>query len=193
METEETIALVKYLELNKKKDKLAYIENTSAVDWVSMEMGSSGLYGKRVVESRILSLKLAFEFPEDSYEAKMLRVFKTMAKEAELKREIKAMSAELHAKTKETIENLDGDTAKHLLDLKWIQPLVTNIYAMPVVIIGELVKKINALTQKYKVTFSEVEERRTFAEKKLSGMMDGMKGNDFDMNGLHEFRRLLEG
>ncbi|EHG24937.1 type I restriction-modification system subunit M [Selenomonas noxia] len=193
VETEETIALVKYLELNKKKDKLAYIENTSAVDWVSMEMGSSGLYGKRVVESRILSLKLAFEFPEDSYEAKMLRVFKTMAKEAELKREIKAMSAELHAKTKETIENLDGDTAKHLLDLKWIQPLVTNIYAMPVVIIGELVKKINALTQKYKVTFSEVEERRTFAEKKLSGMMDGMKGNDFDMNGLHEFRRLLEG
>ena len=193
VETEETIALVKYLELNKKKDKLAYIENTSAVDWVSMEMGTSGLYGKRGVESRILSLKLAFEFPEDSYEAKMLRVFKTMGEEAKLRREIKTMAAELHAKTKETIENLDDDTAKHLLDLKWIQPLVTNIYAMPVVIIGELVKKINALTQKYKVTFSEVEERRTFAEKKLSGMMDGMKGNDFDMNGLHEFRRLLEG
>ena len=193
VETAETTALVKYLELNKKKDKLAYIENASVVDWSSMEVGASGLYGKRGVESRILSLKLAFEFPEDSYEAKMLRVFKTMVKEAELKREIKAMSAELHAKTKETIENLDDDTAKHLLDLKWIQPLVTNIYAMPVVIIGELVKKINALTQKYKVTFSEVEERRTFAEKKLSGMMDGMKGNDFDMNGLHEFRRLLEG
>ena len=193
VETEETIALVKYLELNKKKDKLAYIENTSAVDWVSMEMGTSGLYGKRVVESRILSLKLAFEFPEDSYEAKMLRAFKTMAKEAELKREIKAISAELHAKTKETIENLDDDTAKHLLDLKWIQPLVINIYAIPLVIIGELVKKINALTQKYKVTFSEVEERRTSAEKKLSGMMDGMKGNDFDMDGLREFRRLLEG
>ena len=193
VETEETIALVKYLELSKKKDKLAYIENTSAVDWSSIEMGTSGLYSKRGVESRILSLKLAFEFPEDSYEAKMLRVFKTMAKEAGLKREIKAMAAELHAKTKETIENLDDDTANHLLDLKWIQPLVTNIYAMPVVIIGELVKKINALTQKYKVTFSEVEERRTSAEKKLSSMMDGMKGNDFDMNGLHEFRRLLEG
>lgn len=193
VETEETIALIKYLELSKKKDKLAYIENTSAVDWSSIEMGTSGLYSKRGVESRILSLKLAFEFPEDSYEAKMLRVFKTMAKEAGLKREIKAMAAELHAKTKETIENLDDDTANHLLDLKWIQPLVTNIYAMPVVIIGELVKKINALTQKYKVTFSEVEERRTSAEKKLSSMMDGMKGNDFDMNGLHEFRRLLEG
>ena len=118
VETEETTALVKYLELSKKKDKLAYIENASAVDWSSMEKGASGLYGKRAVESRILSLKLAFEFPESSYEEKILRVFKTMGKEAKLRREIKTMAAELHAKTKETIENLDDDTEKHLLDLK---------------------------------------------------------------------------
>lgn len=44
VETAETTALVKYLELNKKKDKLAYIENASVVDWSSMEVGASGLY-----------------------------------------------------------------------------------------------------------------------------------------------------
>ena len=192
IETEEIKALNKYLEFSKKNDKLAYIEQTSTVDWQSMEKSVGGFYSKREVENRILSLKLSFDFPTDSFDGKMLGALDTMEKEAEIKREIKTMSVKLHEKTKETIENLDDDTAKHLLDLKWIQPLVTEVYAMPDVIIGELAKKVTALIQKYKVTFSEVEERRTTAEKKLSGMMEGMKGNDFDMDGLREFRRLLE-
>jgi type I restriction enzyme M protein len=38
---------------------------------------------------------------------------------------------ELHLKTKDTIEHMDEDTALRLLDLKWIEPLVSGIFELP--------------------------------------------------------------
>ena len=112
--------------------------------------------------------------------------------ESSLKTEIRAMKNELHLKTKETIENLDDDDAKMLLEKKWIIPLVTDILSMPDIIVGELIEKMNAIIEKYKVTFAEVEERRTSSEKTIADMTKGLRGSEFDMAGLKEFQRLLE-
>ena len=192
VETEETRALVEYLTLSKKKDKLAYIEEKTAVNWEAMTKAASGIYNKREVLNRIDSIKLAYEFPEDSFEYKMLRVQKAIDMESSLKTEIRAMKNELHLKTKETIENLDDDDAKMLLEKKWIIPLVTDILSMPDIIVGELIEKMNAIIEKYKVTFAEVEERRTPSEKTIADMTKGLRGSEFDMAGLKEFQRLLE-
>lgn len=192
VETEETRALVEYLTLSKKKDKLAYIEEKTAVNWEAMTKAASGIYNKREVLNRIDSIKMAYEFPEDSFEYKMLRVQKAIDMESSLKTEIRAMKNKLHLKTKETIENLDDDDAKMLLEKKWIIPLVTDILSMPDIIVGELIEKMNAIIEKYKVTFAEVEERRTTSEKTIADMTNGLRGSELDMAGLKEFQRLLE-
>ena len=102
--------------------------------------------------------------------------------EKEIKAEIKAKSAALQAKTKDTIESL-----------KWIAPLIESIHKLPDTVIDSLVSKIQALQNKYATTFFEVEQQISETEATLSGMIDDLEGNEYDMLGLNELKKLLGG
>ena len=113
--------------------------------------------------------------------------------EKEIKAQIKIKSVELQAKTKNTIENLSDEQVLSLLEKKWIDPLVENIHKLPNTVIDSLVSKIQALQSKYATTFFDVEQQINETESVLSGMIDDLEGNEFDMLGLSELKKLLEG
>ena len=110
-----------------------------------------------------------------------------------LKSEIKKLSEQLENKTKETIENLTDDSARELLKEKWITPLVENLMKLPDNIVNDLVSKIDYLAKKYETTFEQVDEEISKTEKELCSMIDELCGNEFDMLGLREFKKLLGG
>ena len=113
--------------------------------------------------------------------------------EKEIKAEIKAKSAALQAKTKDTIERLSDEQALDLLEKKWIAPLIESIHKLPDTVIDSLVSKIQALQNKYATTFFEVEQQISETEATLSGMIDDLEGNEYDMLGLNELKKLLGG
>ena len=113
--------------------------------------------------------------------------------EKEIKAEIKAKSAALQAKTKDTIESLSDEQALDLLEKKWIAPLIESIHKLPDTVIDSLVSKIQALQNKYATTFFEVEQQISENEATLSGMIDDLEGNEYDMLGLKELKKLLGG
>lgn len=113
--------------------------------------------------------------------------------EKEIKAEIKAKSAALQAKTKDTIESLSDEQALDLLEKKWIAPLIESIHKLPDTVIDSLVSKIQALQNKYATTFFEVEQQISETEATLSGMIDDLEGNEYDMLGLNELKKLLGG
>lgn len=133
------------------------------------------------------------KFEEDTYEYKVLKVADLIAEEKDLKSKIKKETADLQMKTKDTIENLTDKQVLELLEIKWINPLVSALDKLPDSIIHELSIKIKALAEKYAVTFSEVEEEIVDTEATLSSMLDELVGNEFDMKGLKEFKSLLKG
>lgn len=133
------------------------------------------------------------KFEDDSYEYKVLKVADLIAEEKDLKSKIKKETADLQMKTKDTIENLTDEQVLELLEIKWINPLVSALDKLPDSIIHELSIKIKALAEKYAVTFSEVEEEIVNTEATLSSMIDELVGNEFDMKGLEEFKSLLKG
>ena len=113
--------------------------------------------------------------------------------EKEIKAEIKAKSAALQAKTKDTIERLSDEQALDLLEKKWIAPLIESIHKLPDTVIDSLVSKIQALQNKYATTFFEVEQQISETEATFSGMIDDLEGNEYDMLGLNELKKLLGG
>ena len=113
--------------------------------------------------------------------------------EKEIKAEIKAKGAALQAKTKDTIESLSDEQALDLLEKKWIAPLIESIHKLPDTVIDSLVSKIQALQNKYATTFFEVEQQISETEATLSGMIDDLEGNEYDMLGLNELKKLLGG
>jgi len=80
-----------------------------------------------------------------------------------------------------------------LLHLKWIAPLSSELAARPNSVITELTSKVQALTDKYAVTYSQVANEIKITEQNLAEMMGELTGNEFDMQGLNELTNLLKG
>ena len=64
---------------------------------------------------------------------------------------------------------------------------------MPDAIIDTLEKAVQALADKYAVTYLELDEQIQKSEQVLSCMMDDLTGSEYDMKGLAEFKALLQG
>ena len=128
-----------------------------------------------------------------SIEEKLICVDTLITKEKNIKKSIKQKTAELHIKTKETIEALSFDDALKLLFKKWISPIVSEISIMPDYVVSSLESKINKLTKKYSVTMLDIESEIEKSEKEFSNMIDQLDGDEFDMSGLKELQKMLKG
>ena len=109
---------------------------------------------------------------EESLKSRLDRYSKLTIEEKELKKEIKKDSADLHIKTKDTIEALSDDEAIILLTHKWIDPLVESVYKLPEEIINHLVSKVKDLKEKYNITFSEITEDIKDNQKTLLSLLE---------------------
>ena len=191
VESSEINALKDYLKISSKKEKLAYIEERKVVDWNTMAANKDGTFGKPAVNARILQLQMDYEFPEESLEAKMKRVMLLMEEESELKKVIKAQKIELEAATIETIKNLDEEDALRLLELKWIEPIVSGLGTLPDDVITALVSEVENLNSKYATTYSDIEIKKESAAGSLIQMIDGLSGSKDDLDGLAEFKKYM--
>lgn len=90
------------------------------------------------------------------------------------------------------IEKLDEDTSLRLLELKWIKPLIDGLHEIANYIISEHIRKIVALSEKYKTTFADVENEIESINGNLIELIDSITGCSADMEGLTEFRKILE-
>lgn len=130
---------------------------------------------------------------KESLEETILKVDALIAEEKTLKTAIKTETAQLIAKTKTTIENLNDEQVFELLELKWIAPIVTALNNLPKTIIASLSNKVQALAHKYAITYKAVANEIEQAENTLSGLMNDLEGNEFDIQGLNELKTLLNG
>lgn len=174
-----------------KAAKSQYINDHSDINWTAVE--GNAPYAKAKVVSYMKTLQAAYNFPEDSFEAKMVKVDKLMTEEKSVKKEAKAMAEALHLKTKETIEGLSDEQVLDLLRLKWIVPMCASLRAMPDTIISTMEKVVQTLVDKYAITYLELGDLIRESEKVLSAMIDKLTGNEYDMKGLKGFKTLLMG
>ncbi|WP_392564872.1 type I restriction-modification system subunit M [Orbus wheelerorum] len=133
------------------------------------------------------------KFTEDSYEAKIICANKLIDEDKALKKIVKDAATVLHLKTKSTIETLSDEQVNHLLHLKWIMPLCSELATMPNTVITQLANQAQALADKYAVTYSQVASDIKNTEQELAEMMGELTGNEFDMQGLTELTNLLKG
>ena len=133
------------------------------------------------------------KFSPDSYEAKIIRASKLIEEDKTLKKAVKEAATALHLKTKTTIEGLTDEQVNELLHLKWITPVSTELAAMPSAVITQLTSQVQALADKYAVTYSQVANEIKTTEQELAEMMGELTGNEFDLQGLAELTSLLKG
>lgn len=185
-------ALQHYLDLSKKADKESFVYNNPQVAWNKMD-GNNGSYSKSVVNSYIKTLREEHTFDEDSYEYILCKASSILEKQKSLKSQVKKDAEALEKKTKKTIEGLSKEQVDYLLTKKWIDSLIDNLFKLPVEIVDELIKSVEALQKKYETTYFDIEKEIKETEASLCSMIDDLVGDEYDMKGLSELKSLLSG
>jgi type I restriction enzyme M protein len=167
-------------------------EEDKANDTVS-DAGDKFVSAAVAKEAKILlaEAEKSGSFDPESYEAKIIRAAEWLAEEKTLKAAIKQEAAALHLKTKMTIENLSDAQVHELLEHKWITPLSDELHCLPGQQIDGFADKLEALVQKYQITYADNARDIEQAETTLAGMIEELVGNEFDLKGLAELKTLL--
>ena len=132
-------------------------------------------------------------YDEESIEYKIIQTKELSDEEKKLKKEIKTMEEELHLLTKETIENLSESDIKELLKKKWIDPVLVGFESIYENVINTFISKIKAIEEKYSETLEDIESEINSVEKDLIFYIDQLTGNESDMKGLEEFKKIIGG
>lgn len=139
------------------------------------------------------TVKAIGKSPEGDFEQALVKAQALLDEEKTLKKANKEAVADLEDKTRETIEGLNNNQCKDLLDAKWIEPLQAHLAALPKVVIDDFIAKVAALNAKYATTYSDVCDQISAAESELAGMLGKLTGNEYDMAGIAELQKLLGG
>ena len=173
-----------YLSLSKKQEKENYVIDNPSDSWTIMEKSKSGTYTATVIKKRIEEIKSTICFDEDSYEYKLKEIVSDIAYTAELKKQIDTATIILLQHTKEKIESLTMHEISELLEQKWIVPITSAIEALPDAIIQTLADAITSLSEKYAVTYNDIEAGIVESEQNLAELIGQLTGDEFAISGL---------
>lgn len=187
---------IKISALANKKDELLDSIEPYDKDELLKDGDSSNIDSKKL-KSKIAeikkNIKKGAEYENDSYESIIMSIDKTNNKISQAKKALKIKKTVLDSETEEKIKTLTDEEIHNILVKKWIDPICDGITNLPHTLISSLESQIDALSKKYDTSFTELDSQISAAESSLSGMLDDLTGNDFDMQGLAELKKLLGG
>ncbi len=192
IESPEINALEKYLSLPKKA-AVKFMESCNDTDWTKIEKNKDGSCKKPSLTNRIQKLRMEYEFPEDSFDGKLLDALRLMDEESTVKKNIKQKKDELHLRTKEVIEGLEEAEALSIIECKWIKPLLIDLNAISSEIIVDTIEKMEYLALKYATTLHDIQGEKVKVRSSLSNMIEILKADGSDKEGLKEFGIILGG
>ena len=180
---------------NEKDELLDSIESYDKAEL--LKDGDSSDINSKKLKSKIAeikkNIKKGAEYEDDSYESIIMSIDETNNKISQAKKALKTKKTVLDSETEEKIKTLTDEEIHNILVKKWIDPICDGITNLLHTLIASLESQIDALSKKYDTSFTELDSQISAAESSLSGMLDDLTGNDFDMQGLAELKKLLGG
>lgn len=115
---------------------------------------------------------------------KLKQFVKLWDEQTKLNKTLKEARLALVEKTKEAIENLTDEEIASFLHMKWIDPVWDGINQTLSDELDKMEKGITALASKYAVSYNDLEQQLVEAQQDLSGLIDDLTGDEFDISGL---------
>lgn len=178
--------------INTIFDELNEDERISVDNLITEE--EDGFINKEIIKYAKILKKEHYELNElNSVDKKIVCVAELLEKDKLLKKEIKEITNELDIQTKKKIENLADSELIMLLKEKWIYPLVNELISLPEKLLKTFHDAINKLVHKYDSTYISIDNDIKKAEISLCNLLDDLEGDEFDMLGISELKKLLKG
>ena len=133
------------------------------------------------------------DLTDEEIEERQQLLAEVTKRQKSLKKAVKERTEALEDATRTLVESLTDEQVYELLERKWVDPLMDELMGLPQQSIDRLVKKIEALQEKYQDTYADIAGQISDAERELNEMLGQLVGDEFDMLGIAELRKLLDG
>lgn len=133
------------------------------------------------------------DLTDEEIEERQQLLAEATKRQKSLKKAVKERTEALEDATRTLVESLTDEQVYELLERKWVDPLMGGLMTLLQQSIDRLVKKIEALQEKYQDTYADVAGQISDAERELNEMLGQLIGDEFDMLGIAELRKLLGG
>ena len=133
------------------------------------------------------------DLTDEEIEERQQLLAEATKRQKSLKKAVKERTEALEDATRTLVESLTDEQVYELLERKWVDPLMDELMGLPQQSIDRLVKKIEALQEKYQDTYADIAGQISDAERELNEMLGQLIGDEFDMLGIAELRKLLGG
>ena len=133
------------------------------------------------------------DLTDEEIEEKQQLLAEATKRQKSLKKAVKERTEALEDATRTLVESLTDEQVYELLERKWVDPLMGGLMTLLQQSIDRLVKKIEALQEKYQDTYADIAGQISDAERELNAMLGQLVGDEFDMLGIAELRKLLGG
>ncbi len=137
--------------------------------------------------------EVSCDLTDEEIEEKQQLLAEVTKRQKSLKKAVKERTEALEDATRTLVESLTDEQVYELLERKWVDPLMEELMGLPQQSIDRLVKKIEALQDKYQDTYADIAGQISDAERELNEMLGQLVGDEFDMLGIAELRKLLGG
>lgn len=137
--------------------------------------------------------EVSYDLTDEEIEEKQQLLAEATKRQKSLKKAVKERTEALEDATRTLVESLTDEQVYELLERKWVDPLMDELMGLPQQSIDRLVKKIEALQEKYQDTYADIAGQISDAERELNEMLGQLIGDEFDMLGIAELRKLLGG
>ena len=121
---------------------------------------------------------------EDDVKEQLKTIVKLWDEQSAKKKQMAKEKLALEKKTIQTIEAFEMKDIQMFLELKWILPITSAIEALPNNVIQELADAITALSEKYAVTYNDIEQGIAESENNLVSLIGQLTGDEFAISGL---------
>lgn len=185
--------LANFKELSKKNDRLEFMEKHPEIKWNEMAIKKDGTPSVKGVRDYESMLQRSYEFPEESFGAKLTQAIELMEEEKEIKKLSKELEEQLNELTEETIKNLTDEQIEKMLYYKWIAPINDGLNGLVDMLFKDLETELVALYEKYAETMEDIQNGIKESNQELTGMINQLTGSDSDIEGIRYFQDLLGG
>lgn len=121
---------------------------------------------------------------EADTKAKLRQMVALWDKQTKLGKQIKADKQALEEKTIQAIEQLTDEEIADFLHLKWIVPVCEGINGSLTAVLSALESSALSLSQKYAVSYQQIENEMAQANEELSQLVSQLTGDEFAIKGL---------
>lgn len=182
---------------NSKVDKQVkrdIVNAYSEIDWPVGDRNADGTYSKKVINNIIESIKATIIVDETDENYAYWNLYRLYLRKTDLNRQKNVAIKALAVKAQAQITKLSDDEIKNLLRRKWITPIMDNILALPTKVIGNFVRELLGIVDKYSCPLSVLDEKTKSTESAVAELMKDLQSQDaFDNDAIAQMIKLFGG